>query len=46
MLKHVCSAVSYGGAATLEELRQAFWANPGRYLTRLSDSSRAESFNR
>jgi IMP dehydrogenase len=46
MIKHVCSAVSYGGALTLEELRQAFWAEPGKFLTKLSASSRAESFNR
>ena len=46
MLKHVCSAVSYGGALTLEDMRKAFWADPGRYLIKLSDSSRAESFNR
>jgi hypothetical protein len=46
MLKHVCSAVSYGGAVTLEELRQAFWTDPGRFLIKLSSSSRAESFNR
>ena len=46
MLKHVCSAVSYGGALTLGEMRQKFWADPGRYLIKLSASSRAESFDR
>ena len=46
MLKHLCSAVSYGGARTLQELRQRFWAHPEHYLVRLSDSSRTESFHR
>lgn len=46
MLKHLCSAVSYGGARSLEDLRQKFWANPERYLVRLSEASRVESFQR
>ena len=46
MLKHLCSAISYGGARTLSELRQKFWSNPERYLMRLSAASRAESFER
>jgi IMP dehydrogenase len=46
MLKHLCSAISYGGARTLQELRQRFWAHPQQYLVRLSDSARAESFHR
>ena len=46
MLKHLCSAISYGGASTLSELRQKFWMNPGQYLTRLSEASRHESFQR
>jgi IMP dehydrogenase len=46
MLKHLCSAISYGGASTLTELRQKFWMNPGQYLTRLSQASRHESFQR
>src|SRR5207247_593314 len=32
MLKHLCSAISYGGARSLQELRQEFWAAPDRYL--------------
>ncbi|PWT83408.1 MAG: IMP dehydrogenase [Blastocatellia bacterium] len=46
MLKHLCSAISYGGAQTLNELREKFWANPERYLIRLTAASRAESFQR
>ena len=46
MLKHVCSAVSYGGALTLGDMRQKFWADPGRYLIKLSASARTESFDR
>ena len=46
MLKHLCSAVSYGGAHTLSELRQKFWSQPERYVVRLSEASRTESFRR
>jgi len=46
MLKHLCSAVSYGGARTLGELREQFNAAPDRYLIRLTEASRRESFDR
>ena len=46
MLKHLCSSISYGGATNLRELREAFMANPERYLVRLSTASRHESFTR
>jgi IMP dehydrogenase len=46
MLKHLCSAISYGGAGSLAELQQMFRANPERYVTRLTESSRRESFER
>jgi IMP dehydrogenase len=46
MLKHLCSAISYGGAQTLTELREKFWLNPEQYLVRLTAASRAESFQR
>jgi IMP dehydrogenase/GMP reductase len=46
MLKHLCSAVSYGGARSLAELQQQFRLAPERYLVRLSAASRAESFQR
>ena len=46
MLKHLCSAISYGGAGSLSELQEMFRRDPGRYAIRLSDSSRRESFDR
>jgi IMP dehydrogenase len=46
MLKHLCSAISYGGAASLKEFREKFTADPDKYLIRLSDAARRESFDR
>jgi IMP dehydrogenase len=46
MLKHLCSAISYGGATSLADLREKFWAHPENYLIRLSQASRVESFER
>ena len=46
MLKHLCSAVSYGGATSLEELRRKFRDDPARYLVRLTDAARLESYQR
>jgi IMP dehydrogenase len=46
MLKHLCSAISYGGASSLRELRELFWAHPDRYLIKLSAAARKESFER
>ena len=46
MLKHLCSAISYGGATSLAELRANFAANPERYLVKLSSAAKAESFQR
>lgn len=46
MLKHLCSAISYGGARSLQELRQKFRDSPEQYLVKLSDASRVESFQR
>ena len=46
MLKHLCSAVSYGGASSLAELQQKFRENPERFVNRLTESSRRESFDR
>jgi IMP dehydrogenase/GMP reductase len=46
MLKHLCSAISYGGASSLAELQEAFRANPERFVVRLTESSRRESFDR
>jgi IMP dehydrogenase len=46
MIKHVCSSISYGGAATLGELRASFWANPQKFAIRQSSSARRESYER
>ena len=46
MLKHLCSAISYGGARSLTELQEMFRADPARYVIRLSESARRESFDR
>ncbi|MGH9238967.1 MAG: IMP dehydrogenase [Vicinamibacterales bacterium] len=46
MLKHLCSAISYGGATSLAELQQKFRENPERFVIRLTESSRRESFDR
>ncbi len=46
MIKHLCSSISYGGAASLGELRELFWADPQRYLIKQSASARRESYER
>jgi IMP dehydrogenase len=46
MLKHLISAISYGGAASLAQLQQMFRKDPGRYVIRLTESGRRESFDR
>lgn len=46
MLKHLCSAISYGGASSLAELQRAFADEPARFLVKLSAAARAESFQR
>jgi hypothetical protein len=46
MLKHLCSAISYGGANSLEDLRRRFRADPARYLITLSAPGRRESYER
>lgn len=46
MLKHVCSAISYGGARSLAELLEMFRTDPARYVIKLSESGRRESFER
>jgi hypothetical protein len=46
MIKHLCSSISYGGAASLRELREKFWAGPDAYLIKLSASARRESYDR
>ena len=46
MLKHLISAISYGGAGSLAELQEMFRKDPQRYVIRLSESGRRESFDR
>ena len=46
MLKHLCSAISYGGARSLVELQEMFRNDPKRYVIRLTESGRRESFDR
>jgi IMP dehydrogenase len=46
MIKHLCSSISYGGAASLGELRQRFWADPSKYLIKQSASAKRESYER
>ena len=46
MLKHLCSAISYGGASSLSELQDKFRADPQCYVIRLTESARRESFDR
>ncbi len=46
MIKHVCSSISYGGAASLAEAREMFWADPPRFLIKQSASARRESYER
>ena len=46
MLKHLCSAISYSGARSLAEMQEQFRKDPSRYVIRLSESARRESFDR
>jgi IMP dehydrogenase len=46
MLKHLCSAISYGGARSLPELQETFRKDPERYVIRLTESGQRESFDR
>ncbi|MEK6630811.1 MAG: IMP dehydrogenase, partial [Acidobacteriota bacterium] len=46
MMKHLCSAISYGGASSLDEFKERVRRDPNRYLIPLSASSRRESYER
>jgi IMP dehydrogenase len=46
MLKHLCSSISYGGAASLGDMKRQFCEAPERFLVKLTAASRAESFQR
>jgi IMP dehydrogenase len=46
MIKHLCSSISYGGGDSLADARRRVMADPGRYLIRLTEPSRRESYER
>jgi len=46
MLKHLCSAISYSGARSLGDMQEMFRKEPERFVIRLTESSRRESFDR
>jgi IMP dehydrogenase len=46
ILRHLCSSISYGGAASLADLKRRFWEDPFRFLVKLSDAARRESYER
>jgi IMP dehydrogenase len=46
MMRHLCSAISYGGAASLAELQKTFRQDPLAYVIRLSAAARTESYQR
>ncbi|HXH82853.1 MAG TPA: IMP dehydrogenase [Candidatus Tectomicrobia bacterium] len=46
MIRHLCSAISYGGARSLAELRARVWESPERYVIRLAEGARRESYER
>ena len=46
LIKHLCSAISYSGADSLAEMQARFRQNPERYVIKLTESGRRESFDR
>ena len=46
MMRHLCSSISYGGAASLAELKAAFRKDPARFVIRLSSAGKKESYER
>ena len=46
MLKHLSSSISYGGAASLAELKKMFWENPDEYIIKLSAPRGVNHFER
>ena len=45
-MDHLASAISYLGARSLTEAKDIFMKNPQKYLIKLSQASKEESFNR
>ncbi|MBI3049563.1 MAG: IMP dehydrogenase [Acidobacteria bacterium] len=46
LIKHLCSAISYSGAGSLAAMQEMFRKHPDRYVIKLSESGRRESFER
>jgi IMP dehydrogenase/GMP reductase len=46
MIKHLCSSISYGGASSLAEMREALWKDPAAFVIKQSASGRRESYDR
>jgi IMP dehydrogenase len=46
MLKHLCSAVSYAGASSLQEFRDMVCRDPQRFVVKQSAAARRESYER
>ena len=46
LVKHLCSAISYSGAKHLNEMQEMFRLDPERFVIKLTQSSRRESFDR
>jgi IMP dehydrogenase len=46
ILRHLGSSISYGGASSLQELKDLFRDDPFKYLIKLSASGKRESYDR
>jgi IMP dehydrogenase len=46
IVKHLCSSISYSGAKSLSDMQEMFRKDPERYVIRLSEPGRRESFDR
>jgi IMP dehydrogenase len=46
ILRHLCSSISYSGARSLSEIKEAFWKEPSQLLIKLSAAARRESYER
>jgi IMP dehydrogenase len=46
ILRHLCSSISYSGARSLNEIKEIFRDDPGRFIIKLSAAARRESYDR
>jgi len=46
LVRHLCSAISYSSARSLAEMQELFRSDPERYVIKLTESGRRESFDR